>query len=151
MTVQTNDTCFHRKIDFQIVHVVGTGLFDPAQIGIETNIIWTDCWRGYQSHYTITGDRLHLSGVHLGWSGREADAPAIFGIRPRMEEDFGCFYEGMAVPTPFSGRLTLAVPAFGHHYRRDQSVRELLFEEGRILADLDRSTAAQYQVDDADL
>jgi hypothetical protein len=46
MTAQINDTCFHQKIDFNVAGISGTGIFEPAAIGIEPFATSTACWRG---------------------------------------------------------------------------------------------------------
>jgi|GEM_PF-5684857 len=35
MTAQINDTCFHRKIEYSLSGISGTGLFEPQSLGLK--------------------------------------------------------------------------------------------------------------------
>src|SRR5688500_14093838 len=105
MTAQINDTCSHRQIEFAIARISGSGLFDPATLGIQPVGMSTACWRGYIAHYSIVDGQLLLTSLMLGLPSGQR--PELFGVSPIRDRFMGYRYEGLQVAIPFVGRLLL--------------------------------------------
>jgi hypothetical protein len=76
MTTQIDDTCFHRKINFAIAGISGSGLFEPESIGIRPLSMCTACWRGYVAHYSIIEGVLVLTSLQPP----QGERPQLFGL-----------------------------------------------------------------------
>lgn len=147
MTAQINDSCFHRKIDYSIAGISGTGLFDPTDLGLRPLGLNTACWRGYVAGYSVVGDELLLSRLQIGLEGEDVQrAVELFGAH--KGKDFcGLVFQDLTRPVPFTGGLLLAdgfirelyVHMGFHPAWKYERVRELSFHEGRVIADEDRS------------
>jgi hypothetical protein len=153
MTAQINDTVFHRKIDFDLAGISGSGLFDAATLPVRP--VWTSsaCWRGYVAHYSIFERDLCLTSLHIGLpednvnraiAGRGSE---LFGVLPKRLGVSRFLYEGFRLPIPFTGGLLLAdgfIPELYVHMGfhpawKYERVREVIFDAGRIIEDYDRS------------
>jgi hypothetical protein len=153
MTAQINDTCFHRKIDFAVAGISGSGLFDPAAMGIRPVSTCTACWRGYVAHYSILDGELFLTSLHIGLEqgdairARAGKGPELFGVLPTRGGLAGFLYKGFQSRIPFSGGLLLAndfirelyVHMGFHPPWKYKEVRELIFDAGRVTDEFDRS------------
>jgi hypothetical protein len=153
MTAQINDTCFHRKIDFAVAGISGSGLFDPATIGIEPVSMSTACWRGYVAHYSILAGELFLTSLHIGLPqdatirARAGKGPELFGVLPTADRFSGFLYEGFQSRVTFTGGLLLAhefirelyVHMGFHPAWKYKDVREVILDAGRVTSDFDRS------------
>jgi len=153
MTAQINDTCFHRKIDFAVAGISGTGLFDPSNLGFQPVSMSTACWRGYVAHYSVIDSQLYLTSLHLGLSNEDAiraragNGPQIFGISPQPDRFAGFIYEGLQSPVNFTGGLLIAddfirdlyVHMGFHPAWKYKNVREVIFDAGYLVDDFDRS------------
>ncbi len=156
MTAQINDTCFHRKIRFEVAGISGSGLFEPASIGVNTVMMSTACWRGYIAHYSILDGELFLTRLQIGLPHEEGFAPMRARGRrslawqahyPADEFPIGFNYEGFQEPIPFTGGLLLAegfirelyVHMGFHPAWKYKTVREVIFDAGRLTEDYDRS------------
>src|SRR5688572_28875577 len=99
MTAQINDTCFHRMIDFAVAGISGSGIFDPATIGIEPVSMSTACWRDYVAHYSILDGELFLTRLLIGLPQdaairtRAGKGPELFGVSPTVDRFTGFVYE----------------------------------------------------------
>lgn len=150
-------------INFSIAGISGSGLFDPAALGIEPQATCTACWRGYVAHYSILNGGLFLTSLDIGLPqdqailARTGSGPKLFEVLPSLREDqlLGTHYEGFQQPIPFTGGLLLAdgfirdlyVHMGFHPAWKYTNVRELLFEEGRVTRDDDRSEEIAAQRD----
>ena len=153
MTAQINDTVFHRKIDFALAGISGSGLFDPATLGFKPASSSSACWRGHVAHYTILDGGLFLTSLEIGIPhdgairGGSAHDPELFGVPPKSDETSELFYEGFRHPIAFTGGLLLAdgfirslyVHMGFHPAWKYEDVREVRLEAGRVTADTDRS------------
>ncbi len=146
MTAQMNDTCFHRKIEYSIAGISGSGLFDPADLGLKTFGFSSACWRGYVAGYTLTENQLLLTRLQLGLAPADLRrATEIFG--PPAERSDGFIFQNLGRPVPYTGGLLLAdgfitelyVHMGFHPAWKYQEVRELIFDQGCLIADEDRS------------
>jgi len=66
MSWQINDRVFHRKIEFEVLDVLGDGLFHPSMHGYKPVSTCTNCVRGYHVRYAIEREQLVLSQVTIG-------------------------------------------------------------------------------------
>src|SRR5580765_7756635 len=147
MTAQINDSVFHRKIDYALAGISGSGLFEPEAYGIKPVSMSTACWRGHYVTYAVEEGRLVLREVTVGLSkademhAKVGRGPALFGVLPRREGQRGAWnYSSLHEPVAFTGGLLLAegfirelyVHMGFHPAWKFQKVRELLFEEGRL-------------------
>ena len=157
MTAQINDTCFHRQISFVVSGISGAGLFDPEAHGIKPVALSSACWRGYVAHYSVIEGELFLTRFNLGLSDAdtalalEGKGPELFGVRPRRERvrhsSCGFLYDDFQWPIPFTGGLLLAdrfiqelyVHMGFHPAWKFRQVREVIFNQGRVMEDHDRS------------
>jgi len=154
MTAQINDTCFHQKIDFAVAGISGSGLFEPASVGIKPVATSTACWRGYVAHYSILDGELFLTSLDIGLSpqdgirARAGKGPELFGVLPTAALYSGFTYKGFKAPVAFTGGLLLAddfIPELYVHMGfhpawKYKNVREVIFDKGRLAEDIDRSS-----------
>ena len=102
MTAQIPDRVVYEGTRFDLVEVDGTGLFDPAEHGLQVRMIHTACWRGFICQYEVKRDKLLLTSLQLGID----DPPRkLFGAK--VNTSSGVIYEPLKVPQSFSGSLTL--------------------------------------------
>jgi len=155
MTAQINDDVFHRKINFSIAGIKGSGLFEPKRHKIKPSSMSTACWRGYFLSYAIEDGRLFLTRVTVGLSGSQEKAaragkgPPLFGQHPRHDDGpmGGWVYDHLRQPIPFCGSLLLGAEFIDELYVhmgfhpgwKYRDVREVFFEHGRVTDDLDLS------------
>ena len=126
MSWQINDRVFHRKIEFQVLDEIGEGLFHPHMHGYEPLASCTNCVRGYHVRYAIENEQLVLSQVTIGSLYR---------------------YDGKQELVRFTGVLFLAADRIEHPHlefycppaSRYRNVRQVRFDEGRLIEDEDRS------------
>lgn len=153
MTIQFNDTCFHRKVKFAALYHVGRELFGPWDLGFTPVSSSTACYRGYVAHYSIIDAQLFLTSIHIGfWPGaalhvKIGEAPLVYGVPPSAQDTYGFLFKGFQAPLKFDGALILgsrfirdkhsqrsSLPLWDYKY-----VREVLFEKGHVTDDFDRS------------
>lgn len=158
MTAQINDRVFHRKIHFNIAGINGCGLFQPQAVGIQPEAMSTACWRGFYVQYAIEEDQLFLTQVTIGLPKTDAEAaragggPELFGRKAKYNQsEWGWVYNDLRQPFAFSGGLLLGegfirqlyVHMGFHPAWKYRNVREVLFEQGRLTEDFDRSDAME--------
>jgi hypothetical protein len=99
MTAQINDTCFHRKIEFNVAGISGSGLFDPASLPFQPVATSSACWRGYVAHYSIIDDELFLTSLDIGLPkdlelrAKAGGGPELFGVPPIGKKFSGFVYD----------------------------------------------------------
>lgn len=106
MTGQVDDLCSYEGRDFSIAGYQGDGLFDPAELGMQTVPLTTACWRGYYCRYLIEDNRLYLDKLTLRTEG-DRYLP-IGGVMPVRDKYGDRSYRALRHPVDFSGRLLLA-------------------------------------------
>jgi hypothetical protein len=95
MTAQISDTFRFRDKPRALAGINGSGLFDPAQHGIQPVMISTACWRGYYSAYEVADSALFLTEIHLGLgegdtaAAARGEGPKLFGKVPRRYTEHG--------------------------------------------------------------
>ena len=146
MTAKTSERVRLEDQEFALAGVDGRGLFDPRDHGIVTHSITSACGRGFVSTYEVSEDRLWLIHLRIGFHGREA--PVVFGVKPEREEGELSYYGyGLKRPVDFTGGFLLGrdfvremyVHMGFHRAYTYRIVKEILFEEGRVLERIDRS------------
>ena len=160
MTAQVKDTCFHREISFEIVAVAGVGLLGVIELeslGVRPIPDCTACWRGYVAYYHILDGQLVLTRLHVDLSpddailARAGRGTELFGVSPAEDELVpGFLYQGFELPVAFTGGLLLGDEFIwksqdhrGHPLPwQYQNMRTVIFENGQVVADVDRSTEA---------
>jgi hypothetical protein len=89
MTAQISDTVRYLGKDCSLAGINGTGLFDPADVGVVAYGWSSACWRGFYCGYEVAEGSLLLSQVHLGLGTDDRAAveqgggPKLFGRTPR--------------------------------------------------------------------
>lgn len=155
VTAQIPDTVELAGGRFAVAGVHGSGLFDPAEHGLQPAMISTACWRGYVCSYAVVDDRLLLRqlqvgpGSTIGGQPVEPGTQLLGGAASSVDSGpgAGCTFPALDWPVPFTGGLLLGadfVPAtyvhMGFHpawkYAR---VVELLVDRGSVHARHDRS------------
>lgn len=153
MTAQINDRVFHRMIRYSVAGVSGKGLFDPMDYGIPVEVFSTACWRGFHADYEVRESMLLLTSVTIGLSlehqamAVRGELPFAPGVVPSPSDRFEQHFEELALPVPYTGGLLVADdfrPELYVHMGfqpawKYADVRELIFEQGRITEDHDRS------------
>ena len=152
MTAQMHDQFDYGAETYDLVGGDGRGLFQPREYGLRPYGRSTACERGFVCSYKLSDGRLILSGLSLSCSG---EPPAAFGVRPAVDDRLGYTYRRIGHFVAFSGRILIAtdfIPELYVHMGfqsacKYQTVRELAFDEGRLILDTDRSeeSAAQRQ------
>src|ERR1043166_443297 len=114
MSAQINDTCFHRKTDFSVAGVSGSGLFEPATIGIKPVSFTSARWRGHVAHYSLLDGELFLTMLCVWLSpddpihAKTGHGPELFGVLPTADRFPHLGYEGFQSRVSFTGGLLLA-------------------------------------------
>jgi hypothetical protein len=145
MTAQIPDVVRYRERDYAIAGVAGSGLFDPADWGIEPVATSTANWRGFSALYELKEERLHLKELSIGIADDNGETPSepvrIFDTLPKSDRGpFGTPYEFDNAPLPFSGGLLLGdrfihelyVHMGFHPAWKYEEVLELIFADGRL-------------------
>jgi hypothetical protein len=138
----------------------GSGLFDPAQVGIKPVGMTTACYRGFICNYEISDDTLFLAGLVV-W-GSSPSYPSIGGVAPTIDRSYSTFvsaaveadipgftlrtsedtcgpavYREIRLPVPFDGRIILGREnlfpyARGCSLYNWREIHECLFTRGRL-------------------
>jgi len=158
MTAQVNDSVFHRKINYALAGISGSGLFEPEAHGLKPAAIFSACWRGYCVTYAIEDGRLVMTKVSMGFSREDemrakvGRGPTLFGVLARREGQRGFWnYNSLHERVAFTGGLLLAhgfieqlyVHMGFHPAWKYRDVRELLFEDGHLRDEFDRSVEVE--------
>jgi hypothetical protein len=153
MTAQINDLVFHRKVRYSVAGVSGSGLFDPASYGIEPQTLSTACWRGFHVDYEVRDSMLLMTSLTIGLTPKDrlvasrGELPFAPGFVPANDRFGQPTIEGLSLAIPYTGGLLLAdgflrdlyVHMGFHPAWKYTDVRELIFEQGQVTEDHDRS------------
>ncbi|MCB1175456.1 MAG: hypothetical protein KDK39_17910 [Leptospiraceae bacterium] len=166
MTAQFQDRFTLRGRGLDIAGVSGQRLFDPQQFGLQPVSNCTACWNGYLCYYALQDqylvlDKLHVNlfQPHLQWE-RET-GPVIQGVAPVDPGRDGWFnnvYHDLSLLVSYSGGLLCTDGFIQKYYAhmgfhpawKYEYVAELLFEDGRLCDEQDRSlsmAAVRQRVD----
>jgi hypothetical protein len=158
MTAQINDTFRYGGTTYSVAGISEGELFDPAVLHLEPVAACTACWRGYQVMYAVLETHLVVADLHVnlmedGEGYRRKPGPTINGVTPDgSREKFDFFnnhYVGVNYHLEYSGGLLLAdgfirdlyVHMGFHPAWKYERVLELLFENGVLVQEFDRSEA----------
>lgn len=150
MTAQFSDTVTYRDEDFTLAGINGEGLFDPERQGMKPIGRCSACWRGFVCGYLVAEDRLTLEELQICLDG---PAPDLFGRQPdagppgRRLRLFDAYYRNVGHAVPFTGGLLIArdfirdlyVHMGFHPAWKYRIVHELIFDDGNLLREADRS------------
>lgn len=157
MTAQINDTFRHGDKNYSVAGISEGELFDPAILDLKPSMASTACWRGYQVLYSVLDRHLVVADLHVNLleeddeSYLRKEGPPINGVVPTgPDEEFDFFnnhYEGVNYHLEYTGGLLLAdgfieqlyVHMGFHPAWKYQSVIELIFENGVLVDEFDRS------------
>jgi hypothetical protein len=139
---------------WDVAAIDGDGLFDPADVGIESVAASSANWRGFVCGYAVVDDRfvledLWLSGLSTLHGQQVTMLPQLLGVVPEPADDWGgdLRLRGVNLSVTFSGRLLVGNGFLDELYEhmgfhpawKFEEVRELHVEQGRVTADVDRS------------
>jgi len=149
MTAQFPDIVDLDGRQYTIAGISGTGLFDPAEHGLRPVGKCSACWRGYICVYRIDERALVLDTLKANVDGPAAE---LFGVPPGTDRDppFDAVYHELDRKVPFTGGLLLGrsfidelyVHMGFHPAWKYREVRELIFEDGVLVREANRSAEA---------
>ncbi len=156
MTAQINDAFHLDGDDYSLAGISEGDLFDPSLLGLKPTGTCTACWRGYQAVFGIDTNRLILQTLHVNLisdtkSYSRIPGPGINGVTPTDAEGehdwFNNHYNNINYHLEYSGGLLIAngfirdlyIHMGFHPAWKYKCVRELLFENGRLTSNTDRS------------
>lgn len=146
MTAQIPDEVLYKSRKYEIAGIAGSGLFDPADLGIKPDMMHTACYRGYYCTYKVRGGQLYLDQLTL--RTEDMTYPDIAGVSPEQGEEWFCVvYRGLGIPTPFTGKLRLATDFIRELYvhmgyqkpTSYSTVIDVTFSNGLVTGERDRS------------
>lgn len=158
MTAQILDTANFQEYSHLVVGYAPKMPFDPVAHGYSPVATTTACYRGWACEFEV-GHHLVLTGLTLSHQPSEVPAsrkippPDLGGVKamPALENPVGSWrFVGLGLPLPFTGGLILGrlsdspfqgIPAF-HHVLLCDGVTEIVFDSGRLVTAVDRSSAA---------
>jgi hypothetical protein len=158
MTAQIDDVFRYRGGDYSIAGISEGEFFDVTALGIEPVGSCTACWRGYQAIFAVTDSHLVLDTLEASLTADGGDlfpakGPVINGVSPSPEgphiDFFNCRYEGLNHRIRYTGGLLLGhgfieslyVHMGFHPAWKYESVMELIFEDGALRKEFDRSAS----------
>ncbi|QDU74284.1 hypothetical protein Pan97_12910 [Bremerella volcania] len=156
MTAQIDDYFLYADKSYSVAGISEGSLFDPAILDIQPMGTCSACWRGYFVEYGLVDRHLAVVNLHAsfyeeGEGYRRLQGPEINGIVPTDMQDehdwFNNHYEKINFHLEYSGGLLLAdgfieelyVHMGFHPAWKYLQVRELVFENGILIGDYDRS------------
>ena len=152
MTAQFNDLFKYQYKEFAIAGISAGELFRPDDFGLHPIPASTACWRGYIAVFAISDSNLVLDTLSVNL--QESQGPTINGILPETPtvglKLFNNVYKGLKYPIHYTGGLMLGhdfiselyVHMGFHPAWKYKTVFELLFENGRLTGEFDRSERA---------
>ena len=156
MTAQISDIFRFKNKQFDMAGISEGRIFEPEDIQLTPRASCTACWRGYQAHYAVTGDRLILDELHINLhledeKGQRILGPPINGRMPTGSKEeydfFDNFYRKLDYQLPYTGGILLAdgfirdlyVHMGFHPAWKYETVYELIFEDGNLVVEKDCS------------
>lgn len=118
MTAQMPDQFFYKDHKLDLVGIKGSELTVPIDLGVETMMASTACYRGYVMRYRVIENRLVLEG--FWFATKMDDLPEINGVKPiKLSEEtaeegdwmhtmFQNEYKNLDLTVKFTGSLWLA-------------------------------------------
>ena len=174
MTAQLSDLFVYRECEFDLADISGGQDLDISFLGLEPKMTSTGCWNGYQAVFGISQYRLVLHSFFANLMqegqtspGRRLEGPTINGVAPLSmrrseppsiyyQEEFNNYYYGIDLPLEFTGGMLIGdgfiEEGWGYsgfasawHY---ETVFELIFETGKLVAEIDCSQSMATIRDD---
>lgn len=166
MTAQISDQFIHDGKKFDTAGISdGKNLFKPSGLGLAPIGRSTGCRRGYQAVFSISNSQLILDSLHInlfkGWiKSQRLEGPPINSITPLPPNEdakidwFNNHYLNLNHRLDYTGGLLIArefinelyVHIGFHPAWKHRVVFELLFENGLLLSEIDRSSEmAEYR------
>lgn len=156
MTAQINDHFQYQDESYNVAGISEGELFDPAILELKPVGTCSACWRGYCVEYGLVDRHLAVINLHVnlyeeGKDYQRLQGPAINDVVPtdaqKQHDWFNNHYEKIHFHLEYSGGLLLAkdfiqelyVHMGFHPAWKYEKVRELVFENGILVGDYDRS------------
>jgi hypothetical protein len=149
MTAQVSDTITLDGLEYSIAAIQNRWPFDPRQEGFAPKAPHSGCWRGFVARYAVDRGLLVLDRLEICLG--DAQPPAWYGVEARKSEHFEHSrmweYADMSLPMLYTGGV-IACDGFldefyvhlGFHRPHCYAmVKELIFEDGALAAQHDRS------------
>jgi hypothetical protein len=145
MTAQFPDIIRYQGEEYAIIGVKGGDLLTPKDFGMEVATWHTGCYRGYVATFECVKGELFLTELQIGGLLEGSEWKTINGVQPHSG-----VYRNLNVETYFSGGILIASGfinalyvhmGFGKPYQFE-CVCELLFHEGTLVEEIDRSAEA---------
>lgn len=151
VTAQAPDQVEIDGVEHAIAGVSGTGLFEPAEHGVQPFMIHTGCWRGFICTYAVAGDAFTLRDLRLGRASTIGGEPIeegtpLLGAAAALDGGEWVFrYDAYVVP--FTGTLlagdgfvwsTYVHMGYAPAWKYERVV-ELAVDAGRVTARRDLS------------
>jgi hypothetical protein len=146
VTAQIPDTLIFKGREFSLTAVDGSGLFDPADHGIEPEALHTACYHGFVVTYAVRDDRLRVASLVLGSQEQPIPLGGVVATPGSYKPEW--VYRDLDLPVEFTGRVLIGDgeiddrpylhmgfwPAWMY-----ADVHELLFERGALIESADRT------------
>ena len=155
MTGQVSDLFLLRGEEYAVAGLSAGEPFDPRAVGLTPSMASTACWRGYQTFLALADGHLVLDALAVNLvepddGHRRIAGPPIDGVSPVEPKDgylLNNLYEGLARRLAYTGGMLLARDFIQERYVHMgfqspwsyATVLELLFEDGALVAEHDRS------------
>lgn len=150
MTAQLSDIYYYRGEEWDIAAVEKVWPFDIKSLGVKPVPPHTACWNGYVCEYAIEKDKLLLQNLQLCL---DEEYPEINGVKavnnPKDKVVLWGFkkYEEINIKVKYSGGLIIArefiddyyIHMGYHHPYAYRQVYELIFEDGNLVEEINRS------------
>lgn len=171
MTAQVTDKVFYERQAFELANTSTFKLlFSPQQHGIDPPMLSTACYRGFYSEFAVINEQLYLTRAFINLTGEEKRAarrgcgPRLFGVHPvRFRDTCNAQFWGVKlpwqewavewlyeldVPLSYTGGILVGRDRVRPYWLVPDAwafaqVRELIFEEGFLKEQYDRSEAMQ--------
>jgi hypothetical protein len=144
MTGQIHDKVNYAGVEYDLVSLHGTGLFEPPAYGMLPQMIHTACWRGYYCTYSLDQAQLFLTSLTIRTQDRHY--PLIGGLAP-TDDGYGTMrYSNLRLPLRFSGQLLLGADFVREKYvhmgfQSPEAYRKIVavvFSEGKLVSAQER-------------
>lgn len=156
MTAQVQDSVYYLGEEHHLATFSGGEPFCPLDAGYRPVMASTACWRGYVCSYEVKDDQLRLRELWISHQPGDApitrrqQPPDLHGTRAdRNEKSYvgEWHFTDVGLPLNYSGGLVIGrefIPALYVHMGfhpawKYQHVRELVFEQGRLIEARDAS------------
>lgn len=154
MTAQMNDMFRYGNATHSISGISEGELFSPQTLEMHPQGRCSACWRGYLATYAVVDRRLVVADLSINLAlDDDAVGPTINGVTPTRDTResiiFDCIYVDLNYHVEYTGGVLLTkgfiqelyVHMGFHPAWKYKQVLELVFENGRLVQEFDRSAA----------